>query len=101
MSLIHWWHLNGDTQDYIGGKHGTLIGGGNVDAVGKIGKCYSSINNASNVSSSSDGIYVPNCNLVGEVDNEYSFACWFKVHGTHGQYQSCIMSSGDWNQGNC
>ena len=101
MSLIHWWSLNGDTQDHIGGKHGTLVGGGNVSAVGKIGKCYSSINNASNVSSSSDGVSIPNCNLVGEVGNEYSFACWFLVHGTHGQYQSCIMSSGDWNQGNC
>ena len=101
MSLIHWWTLNGDTKDYIGGKHGTLVNGGNVDGPGKFGKCYSSINNASNVSSSSDGISVPNCNLVDEVGNEYSFACWFLVHGTHGQYQSCIMSSGDWNQGNC
>lgn len=101
MSLIHWWPLNGDTRDYIGGKHGTLVNGGNVSAIGKIGKCYSSTNNASNVSSSTDGISVLNCNLVDEVSNEYSFACWFLVHGTHGQYQSCIMSSGDWNKGNC
>ena len=101
MSLIHWWPLNGDTQDKIGGKHGTLTAGGNVNGSGKIGKCYSSTNNASNVASSADGISVPNFNLVGEVGSEYSFACWFLVHGTHGQYQSCIMSSGDWNQGNC
>lgn len=101
MSLIHWWPLNGDTQDKITGQYGSLVGGGNVNGSGKIGKCYSSTNNASNVASSSDGISVPNCSLVNEVGNQYSFACWFLVHGTHGQYQSCIMSSGDWNAQNC
>lgn len=101
MSLIHWWPLNGDTQDKITGQSGSLIGGGNVDGSGKIGKCYSSTNNSSTLASCSDGISVANCNLVDEVGNQYSFACWFLVHGTHGQYQSCIMSSGDWNKQNC
>ncbi len=101
MSLIHWWPLNGDTQDKITGKSGSLIGGGNVDGSGKIGKCYSSTNNSSTLASCADGISVENCSLVNEVGNQYSFACWFLVHGTHGQYQSCIMSSGDWNAQNC
>ena len=101
MSLIHWWPLNGDTQDYIGLKHGTLVGGGNVSANGKIGLCYSSTNNSASVASSIDGIAIPGGSLIGEISNEYSFACWVKVHGNHGQYQSCIMSSGDWNLNNC
>ena len=104
MSLIHWWPLNGDTQDKITGKSGALKSGGVVDGAGKIGKCYSSNNNHTFTSatwSCADGIEVLNGSLVGEVGSEYSFACWFKVHGKHGQYQTCIMSSGDWNSGNC
>ena len=104
MSLIHWWPLNGDTQDKITGKSGTLANGGVVSGAGKIGQCYSSNNNHNFTSatwSCADGIQVLNSSLVGEVGNEYSFACWFKVHGKHGQYQSCIMSSGNWNTGNC
>lgn len=101
MSLIHWWPLNGDTQDKITGQYGSLISGGNVNGNGKIGKCYSSTNNSSTLARCADGISVANCNLVNEVNDQYSFACWFLVHGTHGQYQSCIMSSGDWNSQNC
>lgn len=104
MSLIHWWPLNGDTQDKITGKSGTLKNGGMVSGAGKLGQCYSSNNNHNFTSATwacADGVEVLNSSLVGEVGDEYSFACWFKVHGKHGQYQSCIMSSGDWNKGNC
>ena len=104
MSLIHWWPLSGNTQDKITGRSGTLKSGGVVSGAGKIGQCYSSNNNHNFTSatwSCADGIEVLNSSLVGEVGDEYSFACWIKVHGKHGQYQTCIMSSGDWNQGNC
>jgi hypothetical protein len=44
------------------------------------------------------GVSVPNCNLIDELTSNYSFACWFKVHGTHVHYNGTIMSSGNWNK---
>ena len=39
MSLIHWWPLNGNLNDY-GTKNVTLTGNATVNNSGKIGKCY-------------------------------------------------------------
>lgn len=94
MSLIHWWPLNGDTLDYIGGKNGVLLGDANVTTIGKTGKCLSGMNEAQTIA----GVSVPNCNLIDELTSNYSFACWFKVHGTHVHYNGTIMSSGNWNK---
>ena len=94
MSLIHWWPLNGDTQDIIGNKHGAIIGTANVTTTGKLGQCLSGMTGAQTTA----GVNVADCNLVDELLNSnYSFACWFKVHGTHVHYNGTIMSSGNWN----
>lgn len=94
MSLIHWWPLNGDTLDYIGGKNGSLLGDANVTTIGKIGKCLSGMEETQTVA----GVSVPNCNLTDELTSNYSFACWFRIHGTHVHYNGTIMSSGNWNK---
>lgn len=97
MALIHWWPLNGDTNDYIGGKHGILAYNGTVSEIGKIGKCYSSNTTFSSNSNCPDGVAITQCNLIGEIGSEYSFACWIKVHGSQSRYEGTIISSGDWN----
>lgn len=94
MSLIHWWPLNGDLIDKVGGKNGTLLGEAIVTEKGKTGKCLSGMTGEQTIA----GVSVANCNLVNELTSgEYSFACWFKVHGTHVHYNGAIMSSGNWN----
>ena len=95
MSLIHWWPLTGHARDMVGNKHGELIGSPSLTETGKIGYCYST--NTTNTYKSGQGVNIPNCNLINELGSEYSFACWFKVHGTHPDYNGTIMSSGNWN----
>lgn len=95
MSLIHWWPLNGNLYDLVGNKNGTLLGTANVTTTGKLGKCLSGMTGTQTTA----GVNVANCNLVDELSNtNYSFACWFKVHGTHVHYNGTIMSSGNWNK---
>lgn len=95
MGLIHWWPLNGDLYDRGSNpRHGTLVGAGNVTTSGLFGKCLSGMSG----SQTPAGVSVANCNLVDELtDKDYSFACWFKVHGTHVHYNGTLMSSGNWN----
>ena len=95
MSLIHWWPLNGDTKDYgTNPKPGSLVGTASVTATGKLGYALS----AGDGTKITAGVNVPNCNLIQELaSGEYSFACWFKLHGTHVNYNGTIMSSGNWN----
>ena len=93
MSLIHWWPLNGDTQDKIGNKHGTILDTATVTAAGKLGYCLS----AGDGTQIKAGVSVPNCNLLDELGTEYSAALWFKLHGTHVHYQGAFISSGNWN----
>ena len=93
MSLIHWWPLNGDTEDKVGNKHGTLLDTATVTEVGNLGYCLS----AGNGTQIKAGVSVPNCNLLDELGTEYSAALWFKLHGTHVHYQGAFISSGDWN----
>jgi hypothetical protein len=95
MSLIHWWPLDGTLNDLgLNAKHGELIGAANVTTSGKLGYCLSGMSG----SQTTAGVSVANCNLVDELTGKnYSFACWFKVHGTHVHYNGTIMSSGNWN----
>lgn len=93
MSLIHWWPLNGDTQDKIGGKNGTIVGTATLTETGKIGKCLS----AGDGTQITAGVSVANCNLLDELTEEYSASMWIKVHGTHVHYEGAFISSGDWN----
>jgi hypothetical protein len=79
----------------VGGKHGELIGSPSLAETGKVGYCYST--DTTNTYKSGQGVNILNCNLIDELSSEYSFACWFKVHGTHPDYNGTIMSSGDWN----
>jgi hypothetical protein len=45
MSLRHWWPLNGDLNDKVGGNHMRYVDGHNkgyivINNNGKIGSCY-------------------------------------------------------------
>lgn len=73
MSLIHWWPLNGDTNDYgTNPKPGSLVGTASVTATGKLGYALS----AGDGTKITAGVNVPNCNLIQELaSGEYSFAC--------------------------
>lgn len=93
MSLIHWWPLNGDTQDKIGNKHGTLLGTATLTESGKLGTCLS----AGDGTQITAGVNVANCNLLDEISDKYSAAMWIKVHGTHVHYEGAFISSGNWN----
>lgn len=93
MSLIHWWPLNGDTEDKVGNKHGTLLGTATLTEPGKLGTCLS----GGNGTKITAGVDVANCNLLDEISTEYSAAMWIKVHGTHVHYEGAFISSGDWN----
>lgn len=95
MSLIHWWPLNGDTNDYgTNPIHGTIIGTASVTSTnGKIGKCLS----AGTGSQITAGVSVPT-NLVNELSgSDYSFSVWVKPKGTHVHYNGTFISSGNWN----
>lgn len=95
MGLIHWWPLHGDTKDYgTNVKPGSIVGVANVTTAGKLGNCLS----GGDGTQITAGVSVASCNLVDELSGkDYSFACWFKVHGTHVHYNGTIMSSGNWN----
>lgn len=93
MSLIHWWPLNGDAEDKVGNKHGTLLGTATLTEPGKLGTCLS-VGDGTKITA---GVSVANCNLLDEISNEYSAAMWIKVHGTHVHYEGAFISSGDWN----
>lgn len=95
MGLIHWWPLNGDLYDRGSNPHhGTIVGAANVTTSGILGQCLSGMSG----SQTTAGVSVANCNLVNELSGkDYSFACWFKVHGTHVHYNGTLMSSGNWN----
>ena len=93
MSLIHWWPLNGDLKDKVGGKHGTILGNANVTTSGKLGQCLSGMTGEQTPA----GVSVDNCNLLDEISTEYSAAMWIKIHGTHIHYEGAFISSGNWN----
>lgn len=95
MSLIHWWPLNGDTNDYgTNNLNGTLIDSTSFDNSGKIGKCLLADTGSLY---SGRGVDIPS-NLVSELsEKDYSFAAWVKPNGNHVHYEGAIISSGNWN----
>ena len=68
MSLIHWWPLNGNLNDY--GTEGATPGsGGVVDNNGKIGKCYKCL--------SSNRMTLPY--TVDSPTSVFTIAMWIKI----------------------
>lgn len=51
MSLIHWWPLNGNLNDYGINNNALTNNGATIDNAGKIGKCYSFNSNTLTLSS--------------------------------------------------
>ena len=75
MSLIHWWPLNGDTQDRI---TNTLLtnNGATIINNGKIGSCYT-FNGSTNLTISYSSL-----NTLGNNPTQFSFAFWIKLNST-------------------
>lgn len=90
MSLIHWWPLNGNLNDY-GVKNVALINSGaTLNNNGKIGKCYSFDGNDDYLSMSSQDIF--NCFKGGSTP--FSLALWIYNGETSG-FRAIIF--GDYN----
>ena len=88
MSLIAWYPLNGDTEDYSGNKRTAGNLGAVVNGEGKIGKSYTFSNDVS-------GLTIPDFNLAGL--EEYTMCAWVNPAGNHRNYNGAIISSGNWN----
>lgn len=90
MSLIHWWPLNGDTKDRIGGI--TLTNNNSaVVTTGKIGQCYQ-FNGTNNLSAAFTQIFP-------QEPTEFSFAFWIKLNSTWsgwGQVLTIGRVGADW-----
>lgn len=92
MSLIHWWLLNGDTQDKITNTQLTNNGATIVDN-GKIGRCYT-FNGSTNLT-----ISYPSLNTLGSNPTKFSFALWIKINSTWtgwGQVFTIGRNGGAW-----
>ena len=77
MSLIHWWPLNGNLNDY-GLLNNSLISVGAISNIsGKIGHCYYFVN------TSHQYLYFNDSNFMDTYINNHSFslACWVKTNG--------------------
>ena len=73
MGLIHWWPLNGDTQDRITNTKLTN-NGATVASNGKTGQCYS-FNGSTNLTISYSSL-----NTLGSNPAQFSFAFWIKLN---------------------
>lgn len=92
MSLIHWWPLNGDTQDRINNIQLTNNGATIVDN-GKIGKCYT-FNGSTNLT-----IPYSSLNTLGSSPAQFSFAFWVKLNSAWtgwGQVFTIGRNGGSW-----
>lgn len=75
MSLIHWWPLNGDTQDRITNTK-LINNGAAVASNGKTGQCYT-FNGSTNLT-----IPYPSLNTLGSNPAQFSYAFWIKINST-------------------
>ena len=89
MSLIHWWPLNGNLNDY-GTQNLTLEqNGGILFTNGKIGK---------GASFTTDGQWLKSTDLSTLVAmTNYSMCCWVYLTNTATNHSSSFLSSGNWN----
>lgn len=88
MSLIAWYPLNGNTEDYSGNNyHGTILGSLS-SSDGKIGPAYIFTN-------SDNGVSIPNNNF--NYLRDFTMTAWINPVGNHQNYDGTIISSGNWN----
>lgn len=89
MSLIHWWPLNGDTQDKVGLNHLTNTGV-TFTTEGKIGQAAVFDNDYD----------ILKANNLAELSalNQYSMSCWVYLSSRATNHSSAFLSSGNWNE---
>lgn len=93
MSLIHWWPLNGNTNDYGINNVALINNGATVNSVGKIGKCYSFNNN---------NMVVATSDITSAA--ELSLCLWLKLSTSHSGYAQVLVlgtSGTSWNNIRC
>ena len=93
MSLIHWWPLNGNTNDYGVNNIALINNGATVNSAGKIGKCYSFSNN---------NMVVATSDIISAA--ELSLCLWLKLSTSHSGYAQVLVlgtSGTSWNNIRC
>lgn len=72
MSLIHWWPLNGNTNDYGVNNIALINNGATVNSAGKIGSCYYFDGNTSYLQATIEA------GLFDGTGHPFSFTFWMK-----------------------
>lgn len=93
MSLIHWWPLNGNTNDYGINSLALINKGATINSTGKIGKCYSFNNN---------NMVVATSDITSAA--ELSLCLWLKLSTSHSGYAQVLVlgtSGTSWNNIRC